>query len=100
MTVTGYMSSYISKFMCELGWLQGVSYLIKDSGCQSRFREIHQKSRTAILHRFLRDDDVEKKMSGLVRSSGVRCADVLAGANRGAVRVIGNLLVSVDGRFA
>ena len=39
-------------------------------------------------------DVVKKKMSVLVRSSGIRCADVLAGANRGAVRVIGNLLVS------
>ena len=27
-----------------------------DSGCQSRFRKVHQKSRSAILHRFLRDD--------------------------------------------
>ena len=66
-----------------------------DSGCQSRFREIHQKSNSAILHRFLRDDRRRREKDvRSVRSSGVRCADVLAGANRGAVRVIGNLLVS------
>jgi hypothetical protein len=40
-----------------------------------------------------RDVVVKKKMSHLVRSSGVRCADVVK-ASRGAVRVIGNLLVS------
>ncbi len=40
-----------------------------------------------------RDVVVKKSMSHLVRSSGVRCADVV-GASRGAERVIGNLLVS------
>ena len=71
-----------------------------DSGCQSGFRRNHQKSRSAILQRFCgiplaekRDVVVKKNMSHLVRSSGVRCADVV-GASRGAVRVIGNLLVS------
>ena len=71
-----------------------------DSGCQSGFRRNHQKSRSAILQRFCgiplaekRDVVVKKKMSHLVRSSGVRCADVV-GASRGAERVIGNLLVS------
>ena len=71
-----------------------------DSGCQSGFRINHRKSRSAILQRFCgiplaekRDVVVKKNMSHLVRSSGVRCADVV-GASRGAVRVIGNLLVS------
>jgi len=71
-----------------------------DSGCQSGFRRNHQKSRSAILQRFCgiplaekRDVVVKKNMAHLVRSSGVRCADVV-GASRGAVRVIGNLLVS------
>jgi hypothetical protein len=71
-----------------------------DSGCQSGFRRNHQKSKSAILQQFCgiplaekRDVVVKKNMSHLVWSSGVRCADVV-GASRGAVRVIGNLLVS------
>ena len=86
----------VSKFLCELAtrsvaecqllnqWIRGVNQdsakFIKNQGLQS-----------CIAFCATSDDVVKKKMSDLVRSSGVRCADV-AGANRGAVRVTGNLL--------
>ena len=61
-TVSKFLVSSCADFGCRVSVNKSM-----DSGSQSGFRGIHQKSRTAVLQRFcdffLREDVVEKSMS-------------------------------------